>query len=176
MSPRPKRAPDADVIEAAARVVAERGPALTRLSDVAAAAGFAPATLIQRFGTRERLFQAVAQVYRAAIRDAFVAGRQSHLESIAQGLRKLSQSGHLSFLLACPESAPAYSLELRKWIGHALATAVEAGEVPLSDVATYARRIQLSYYGLATAALLEADAIDADAFTRLVHDVLADFL
>jgi len=176
MSPRPKRAPDSHLIETAARVVAERGAALTRLSDVAAAAGFAPATLIQRFGTRERLLQAVAEVYRAAIREAFALTAQSRLASIGQALGLLSQSGHLSFLLAYPESAPAYSLELRKWIGQGLAAAVDAGELPMCDVATHARRIQLAYYGLATAALLETDVVDGDAFSRLVHDILADFL
>jgi AcrR family transcriptional regulator len=176
MSPRPKRAPDSHVIEAAARVVAERGAAATRLSDVAAAAGFAPATLIQRFGTRERLLQAVAEVYLGAIREAFANRGQSHVDSIGLGLLLLFQSGHLSFLLGYPASAPAYSLELRKWIGHLLVAAVNAGELPLSDVASYARRIQLAYYGLATAALLESDSIDSDAFTRLVRDSLADFL
>jgi AcrR family transcriptional regulator len=60
MSPRPKRAPDADIVEAAARVLTRLGPTRMRLEDVAREVGLAPATLLLRFKSKRNLLLAVA--------------------------------------------------------------------------------------------------------------------
>jgi AcrR family transcriptional regulator len=61
MSPRPKGAPDGDIIEAAARVLTRLGPARMRLEDVAREVGLAPATLLLRFKTKRNLLLSVAE-------------------------------------------------------------------------------------------------------------------
>ena len=55
MSPRPKTAPDAAILEAAARLLARHGPARLRLEDVAREVGLSPATLLLRFKTKRNL-------------------------------------------------------------------------------------------------------------------------
>jgi AcrR family transcriptional regulator len=52
---RTKLISDEAVLEAASRVMAQRGPSDFTLGDVAAAAGIAAATLVQRFGTKQGL-------------------------------------------------------------------------------------------------------------------------
>lgn len=61
MSPRPKTAPDAAIIEAAARLLARQGPARMRLEDVAREVGLSPATLLLRFKSKRNLLLAVAE-------------------------------------------------------------------------------------------------------------------
>jgi AcrR family transcriptional regulator len=61
MSPRPKTAPDAAILEAAARLLARVGPARMRLEDVAREVGLSPATLLLRFKSKRNLLLAVAE-------------------------------------------------------------------------------------------------------------------
>lgn len=61
MSPRPKTAPDAAILDAAARLLARFGPARLRLEDVAREVGLSPATLVLRFKSKRRLLLAVAE-------------------------------------------------------------------------------------------------------------------
>ena len=56
---RRKVTPDADVLTATMRVVNRVGPGRLTLADVAAEAGLAPATLLQRFGSKRGLIDAV---------------------------------------------------------------------------------------------------------------------
>ena len=174
MSPRAKRIPDADIVLAAARVVAERGAHRTRLADVAAATGLAAATLVQRFGSREALLRAIGDGFAARIIEVFAARMPSHLARIEGALEQLGAEGHLAFLLANSASAPAYSLELRKQIAFALDAAVQAGELAPCEIALHARRLQCAFYGSATAGLLE-NGVSA-AIRPLMNEILADFL
>ncbi len=61
MSPRPKSAPDSQILDAAARLLARLGPARLRLEDVAREVGLAPATLLLRFKSKRNLLLAVAE-------------------------------------------------------------------------------------------------------------------
>src|SRR5438874_1637498 len=70
--PRPKSISDEAVLDAAFAVMVTKGPDYT-LADVAAAAGIAPATLVQRFGDKRRL--AVA---------AFARDNETFAESLAR--------------------------------------------------------------------------------------------
>lgn len=58
---RTKTTSDREIVEAAARVIARVGPSALRLSDVAGEIGLAPATLLQRFKTKQELLLAVTQ-------------------------------------------------------------------------------------------------------------------
>ncbi|MGE0462899.1 MAG: TetR/AcrR family transcriptional regulator [Vicinamibacterales bacterium] len=71
MSPRPKTASDAVILEAAARLLARLGPARLRLEDVAREVGLAPATLLLRFKTKKKLLLAVAEHGIAGMADYF---------------------------------------------------------------------------------------------------------
>ena len=66
MSPRPRTMTDADILAAAGRTIIRMGPAKMTLAAVARDAGLAPATLVQRFGSRRGLLLALA---RAALDD-----------------------------------------------------------------------------------------------------------
>jgi AcrR family transcriptional regulator len=61
MSPRPKTASDAAILDAAARLLARSGPARMRLEDVAREVGLSPATLLLRFKSKKKLLLAVAE-------------------------------------------------------------------------------------------------------------------
>ncbi|HEY4943266.1 MAG TPA: TetR family transcriptional regulator [Rhizomicrobium sp.] len=56
--PRRKTISDRTVLDAALRVMLVKGPSDFTLADIAAAAGIAPATLVQRFGDKRRLIVA----------------------------------------------------------------------------------------------------------------------
>ena len=59
--PRPRTIGDDAVLDAAATLIGRVGPAKLTLAHVAAEAGLAPATLLQRFGSKRGLLLAVAR-------------------------------------------------------------------------------------------------------------------
>lgn len=61
MSPRPRTVTDQAIFEATARMMGELGPTQLTLARVAREAGLAPATLVQRFGSKRELFLALAR-------------------------------------------------------------------------------------------------------------------
>lgn len=174
MCPRRRTVSDADLIDAAMRAVTARGNDPLRLSDVADASGLAPATLIQRFGSREALLDAVGLAFVGQVSAAFAVRGSSQLDRIVGGLSGIDGARHLIFLASRPAAGAAYSLELRKQIGFCLAEAIETLELPPCDIAPLARRIQLAYLGLAAAALLEAIPLSKAAIAPLLAEILAD--
>jgi len=173
MCARPRRVANADLMDAAIRVIAERGAEQTRLSDVATASGLAPATLVQRFGSREGLLEAVAAAFHHDVRAAFESGPGSSLANLAAALSRVAARRHLGFLVTRPAGAASWSLELRKQIAFSLISAVEQGELPQCDVAALARRLQLTFYGAALAAQLEGTALDVQVIAALIDEAAA---
>ncbi len=55
MSPRPRSISDKQILEAAERALQQIGPASLSLADIGREAGLAPATLLQRFGSKRNL-------------------------------------------------------------------------------------------------------------------------
>ena len=168
MSPRPRRLADAELIQIAAQVVAERGAEQTRFVDVAVASGLAPATLVQRFGTRDRMLDAVRGALTAAVIAAFGTRHSSPLDRLKAGLTTVAEGAHLSFLLTRSDGGASYSLEVRKQIAYCLAAAMEENELPHCDIAALARRLQLGFYGLLTAAQLEHSRVTDTEIAELV--------
>jgi AcrR family transcriptional regulator len=76
MSPRPKTAPDAAILEAAARLLSRLGPARMRLEDVAREVGLSPATLLLRFKSKRNLLLAVAEHGITGMAENFRARRE----------------------------------------------------------------------------------------------------
>jgi len=87
MSPRPKAVPDDAILDAASRLLDQRGPAHLRLEDVARAVGLSPATLLLRFGSKRGLLLAVVDRGIHCMNTEFATRRAeagSPLEAIAR--------------------------------------------------------------------------------------------
>jgi AcrR family transcriptional regulator len=173
--PRPKTVSDEAILAATDRVIARAGPARLTLAAVAREAGLAPATLVQRFGSRRSLLLEFARGGAAAVRARFQApargmhpealcspARGTHLEALVDNLAALAApvadpvafSNHLSMLhqdLSDPEFhalARAYARAVQEEIETLLARAMEACELePSVDVVQLARSVQTAYNG-----------------------------
>jgi AcrR family transcriptional regulator len=176
MSPRTRRITNAQLLATASTVVSQRGAEHTRLSDIAAASGLAPATLLQRYGSLERLLDAISASFLEQVLDAFTVYEASPMVALEMSLARIAAARHLTFMAARPAGAAAYSLELRKQIAFSLIGAVEAGELVHCDVAELARRIQIGFYGIATAALLEGQEVSESMIRELLREVLGDLM
>ena len=83
MSPRPRQASDEDLLRAAFRAVARRGPVGLTLADVAAEAGVSAAAVAQRFGSKRALLLAMAADVATGDRYIFPALRARHRSFVA---------------------------------------------------------------------------------------------
>ena len=150
MSPRPRLASDAEIIQAAKRVIAREGPNGFTLAEVGQEAGIAPATLVQRFGSKRDLMLAVAGRGIEAPESCFDAARRetsSPLDALMRGLEDMANmaptpeelSNHLAFLqidLTDPDFhalALANALTNRKGIVELLDEAMVTGELRECD-------------------------------------------
>ena len=78
MTPRPRRTSDGDILMAAFRVIARRGPHRLTLADVAREAGLTAGALVQRFGSKRALLVAAAADAAGGHAYIFPALRQRH--------------------------------------------------------------------------------------------------
>lgn len=162
---------DDEILDAVGRVVGARGPSALTLAEVAREAGLAPATLVQRFGSKRALLAAFAK--RAAdrapadlaerIEAAAPAARRrvSHthalrdaLVSLAEGLGdRGSVANGLAFLVEdvrdaeLRRSAKRHAERTEAAIARHLEAAARAGELATRDVPAIARAVQAAYNG-----------------------------
>jgi len=159
MSPRPRTASDEDILAATNRVIANVGPRFT-LADVAKEIGLAPATLLQRFGSKKGLILAVLSSGGGMSEDPLVTIRENASSPLAavfdyaECFAQMAPSpevlaNHLAFLqmdLTDPdmhELAFAQAKAARHTLRKFLNEAVEAGELkPETDTAKLATAIQ----------------------------------
>jgi AcrR family transcriptional regulator len=96
------------ILEAARRVLAERGAEGTSIDAVASEAGVGKGTVFRRFGDRSGLFQALSDAHLKSFQDAFIAGPpplgpgappSERLEAFLDGLLDLYDR-HLELTLA----------------------------------------------------------------------------
>jgi AcrR family transcriptional regulator len=88
--------PDSDVLAGTIRVISRVGPARFTLADVAAEVGLAPATLLQRFGSKRGLLLAVAGQAAAGVEECFSRVRspnRSPLAALNAALREMTRYG-----------------------------------------------------------------------------------
>lgn len=78
MSPRPRKASDADVFAAAMRVMGRVGPADLTLAAIAAEAGVTAGALVQRFGSKMDLLRAMSRRAAAGPHDLAAELRAAH--------------------------------------------------------------------------------------------------
>jgi AcrR family transcriptional regulator len=83
MCPRPRIATDADILAAAQRAISQVGPARLRLADIAREIGLAPATLVQRFGSKRGLLLALAGQAVDGVAYCFAAVRAANASPLA---------------------------------------------------------------------------------------------
>ena len=169
MSPRPRLASDAEIIEAAKRVISREGPNGFTLAEVGREAGLAPATLVQRFGSKRGLMLAVAGrgMGVEAPESCFAAARRetdSPLDALKRGLEDMATmaptpeelSNHLAFLqidLTDPdfhELALTTALANRQGIVELLDEAIVAGELRECDT----ERLSVAVDAIAGGALI----------------------
>lgn len=79
--PRSRQVPDEEVLAATAQAIVRLGPEMT-LADVAAAAGIAPATLIQRYGSKRALLLILARRGFGSAATLFGAARGIHASRV----------------------------------------------------------------------------------------------
>jgi AcrR family transcriptional regulator len=86
--------PDSDLLAGTIRVISRVGPARFTLADVAAEVGLAPATLLQRFGSKRGLLLAVAGQGAAGVEECFSRVRspkRSPLDALNTTLREMGR-------------------------------------------------------------------------------------
>ena len=184
MSPRPRATTDAEIMAATHRAVTRLGPHLT-LADIAKEARVAPATLVQRFGSKRALLLAFAAQGSTTLHAEFArirARAPSPLDAVyltadcmaAMAPSPEALSNGLAFLqidLVDPDfhrHAHAHSRAMQGELKLLLDAAVEAGELRRCDT----RRLARAVHSLIGGSLLQW-AIDRDTSvrTRLRRDL-----
>jgi AcrR family transcriptional regulator len=167
VSPRPRAKTDEDVLEGTLAVIRRLGPSRMTLADVAREVGLAPATLVQRFGSKRGLLLAVARHGSATVAREFAgirAGRESPLAALGAVARCMTSmvetpealANSLAFLrmdLADPEFrkyAQRHAEAMRSEIRALLDAAIECGELGPCDT----RRLARAVHGLLNGSLL----------------------
>ncbi len=164
---RPRTATDDEILAAAARVVTRLGPGRLTLAEVAAEAGLAAATLVQRFGSKRGLLLALAGRGATGVGEPFETARAEHASPLAALTGALTS---MAAFVATPEAMAnhlaLFQLDLqdpdfhRLALGHArgmraeirslLDAAVGSGELEPCDTARLARAVQVTYNGSLT--------------------------
>ena len=159
MSPRTRGKPDSELLAATARVIERIGPQRLTLADVAEETGLAPATLLQRFGSKRGLLLAVASQGASGVREQFARIRASYpsplrsLEAVARSMAQMAKTpealaNHLAFLemdLADRDFhrlALAQARQFQKEIRALLDEAVREGELRRCATAKLANAVQ----------------------------------
>src|SRR5215471_13846089 len=165
MSPRRKKAEDADVFAALVRVMHRRGPAELTLREIAAEAGVTAGRLVQRFGSKRAMLLSHAR-YAAGTGDIGVPAPRQRTTSPLEALR--STTAVYAQLAASPRAALrnlAYlhndladpvlhrhllrmSRAARVHYAQLVADAIDAGELRTdTNVRTLARSIEVTLGG-----------------------------
>ncbi|MQA83733.1 MAG: TetR family transcriptional regulator [Streptosporangiales bacterium] len=191
--PRPRTASNEAILAAAARVIVRHGPAKLTLAAVAEQAGLAPATLVQRFGSKRGLLLALVRQAESDVRRPFEdarEGRRSPLAALHAALAELASdvgtpdelANHLAFLqmdLTDPEfrrHAAAHAWTMRREITGLLDDAVAAGELTAEqDTKSLARSVHVTYNGSLISWALIGDGSLADALRADLDQLLRPY-
>jgi AcrR family transcriptional regulator len=188
VSPRPRSVSDAAILAATGRVISRCGPGGLTLAAVAADAGMAASSLVERFGDKRALLLAFAAEGGPALRRAFARARARHanpLAALRAGLRTIGSAvrsrtqlaNHLAFLqmdlrdAAFRAHAVAHGLALREELTSLLEQANARG---LTDVpaGAAARELQVAYNGALVTWAIHGEGTVARAIDDAVSAVL----
>ena len=190
MSPRLRQVPDANVLAAAALVVTRLGPKAT-LADVAADAGIAPATLIQRYGSKRGLLVALGRHAFEQAAARFESARAIHaspLEALVSALCDCASDGAADVrTLAAAAGAQAggdtewrdvaarQDSEFHRHIRNLLEEAAVWGELRDCDVPALARLLHATYLGSLRLRPLTGDQAADTAVRRDLEQLLSAY-
>jgi len=186
---RPRTASDEEVLAGAARAIARVGPTRLTLADVGCEVGLAPATLVQRFGSKRGLMLALVRHSTLNATDGFADASASSGQPLravvdamaakTEGLTPEALSNHLAFLqldLADPEFrqlAGEHARAVRDQIRACLDAAVAVGQMPRQDTERLAGSVQVAYNGALLAWALEPDGPVEERVRQEIESVLA---
>jgi AcrR family transcriptional regulator len=177
MAGRPRSTSDDQILAATARAISAVGPGDLTLAHVAREAGIAPATIVQRFGSKRALLLAFTARAPVGVEAGFAAAERRHasplralvaqLVAMAAGMRTPEVlSRHLAFLqleLADDEflqHTREHANAVRDQLRRLLDAAVAAGELERCDTARLADTVHVAYNGaLVTWAILRQGAL-----------------
>ena len=83
MSPRPRKASDDEIFQAAYQVMQRLGPTELTLADIAAEAGLTAGALVQRFGSKRDLLLKLSERFSEGTTEMFAQLRRSHRSPLA---------------------------------------------------------------------------------------------
>ncbi|PZG15259.1 TetR/AcrR family transcriptional regulator [Nonomuraea aridisoli] len=190
---RPRTTSDEAILRATARAIEHHGPQGLTLAAVAREAGLAPATLVQRFGSKRGLLLAFAAHATEVAGLPFQRARKEHgspLEALRAALAGLAEgvagprelAGSLGFLqldLTDPEfreHAAEHARRTRDEIAGLLADAVTAGELRgTADLGPLARAVQVAYNGTLIVWALTGEGPLAEAMRESVDQALRPY-
>jgi len=190
MSPRPRKASDAQIFGAAHRIMSRLGPAQWTLADIAAEAGLTAGALVQRFGSKRGLLLAMGEQASGRWTEVFDAARRrtdSALDALVAALVDLTahvstpdaMANSVAFLhmdLSDPEfhgRAVAGLRDMRDLTCDLLDDAVAAGELPAStDTGALATSVLNAYNGALISWAIFREGDLADWLAREVRYVL----
>jgi len=158
VSPRPRSASNDDILDGVVRAIARVGPARLALTDVAEETGLAPATLIQRFGSKRGMLLAALERGVADAGRRLSEIRAQHQSPVAalvavateaarHGGSPTAVANHLAFLQGDLDDPDVHRLALersrRVVAGYRglIAEAVAAGELVGADPGRLARTV-----------------------------------
>ena len=162
MSPRPRSTSDADILAGVIRAVSRIGPARLTLADIALEVRLAPATLIQRFGSKRALLLAAVEHGVAAVEIRFAKVRRGHRSPIAALLEAATEMSRQV------DSADALA-------NHVAFLQIDLGDPEFHRLALEnSRRVLSGYRGLIDDAIAadELAPTDAARLARSVHAVV----
>jgi len=192
MCPRPRETTDDAILAATHRAMSRFGPARLTLAHVAAEVGVAPATLMQRFGSKRGLLLALARQAVAATGQQYAAIRAAHPSPLAAlfavadcmaGMAPTPEAlaNNLAYLhidLTDPdfhrlalEQARAARAELRA----ILDDAVKAGELAPCNTQRLARAVGVTLGGGLLAWAIEREGTAADWLRYDLKTLLAPY-
>jgi AcrR family transcriptional regulator len=188
--PRPRTVSDQQVLAAVTRVAGRVGPAGLTLAAVAREAGIAPATLIQRFGSRRAMLLQAQRHAAEAVRRSLDRGARREsgtLEQLVDNLVALADpvadpiafSNHLALLhqdLSDPEfhaCAQSHARTMRDAIERTLRRARDRGELASVPVEQLAWTLLTTYNGALLTWAVERDGALVDWLRRELEAVLS---
>ena len=150
MSPRTRTISDATILAATARMISCVGPTRLTLADVGAEVGLAPATLLQRFGSKRGLLIALVEQGVASVDRCFVDVRTASSSALTAVIKAASD---LAEHVRTPEE---------------LANNLAFFQIDLSDpefhrlALEHSRRVRAGYRLLLDDAIIEGDLVECD--------------
>jgi len=173
MSPRRRTIHNQTIINLACDLLIEQGPGAITFAQVAQRSGLAPATLVQRFATRDAMLAALAGGLTALVAPAFEGTAGSPLDRLRAGSARLAPAIGAALALSPDTGTGQFSLALRKQVSFALSSAIEAGELPRCDIAQLGRTIQIAIIGAVANARLEGGDVDAEVLQAVDQQLAA---